>query len=199
MVLCRVPHKCSGNGGKCPTRSFPIWEMPINELDRRENIALDDDLSGCALVSSCGNLNTVKQFNHFLENNFRRHYTTSKAPFSLALDASWLAQNRGFVNVLKNWMSSLLKKYTDVYFVTHAQAIHWIQSPVSVEDLNDFDPWKSPVCRSEGIPECFLPNICPLKTEALPGEVNRLHTCVDCPKHYPWLGDPSGEGQKISK
>ena len=119
---------------------------------------------------------------------------------SLALDASWLHQNRGFVNILKNWMSSLLKKYSDVYFVTHAQAIHWIQSPVAAGvDLNEFGPWTSSACRAEGIPACFLPNICPLKTEALPGEVNRLHTCVECPKYYPWLGDPAGEGKKISK
>ena len=171
--------------------------MPINELDRRENVALDETLTGCAIVSSCGNLNTVKQFNHFLENNFRRHYTTSKAPLSLALDASWLTQNRGFVNVLKNWMNAILKKYADVYFVTHTQAIHWIQSSVGVEQLNDFGPWRNPVCRPEGLPACFLPNICPLSTESLPGEVNRLHTCMECPKYYPWLRDPSGEGKRF--
>merc|ERR1712012_791978 len=33
----RMPHKCHGNAGKCPSRAHPIWEMVINELDRRDD------------------------------------------------------------------------------------------------------------------------------------------------------------------
>lgn len=31
----RMPHKCNGNAHNCPSRSHPVWEMVMNELDRR--------------------------------------------------------------------------------------------------------------------------------------------------------------------
>merc|ERR1712025_1255623 len=34
----RMPHKCHGNAGNCPSRSHPVWELPINELDRRDDL-----------------------------------------------------------------------------------------------------------------------------------------------------------------
>ena len=37
-----------------------------------------------------------------------------------------------------------------------------------------------------GLPFCSLPNACPLTTRELPGEVLRLHTCMECPNNYPW-------------
>ena len=45
-LLMKMPHKCHGNAGKCPTRSHPIWELPINELDRRDDPTYDERLSG---------------------------------------------------------------------------------------------------------------------------------------------------------
>ena len=51
-----MPHKCHGNSGNCPSRSHPIWEMPINELDRRDDPDFDESLTGCHLVSSCSNI-----------------------------------------------------------------------------------------------------------------------------------------------
>ena len=30
----KMPHKCHGNAQNCPSRSHPVWEMVINELDR---------------------------------------------------------------------------------------------------------------------------------------------------------------------
>jgi hypothetical protein len=51
-----MPHKCHGNAQNCPSRAHPIWEMPINELDRRDDPDFDEDLTGCHLVSSCSNV-----------------------------------------------------------------------------------------------------------------------------------------------
>ena len=68
-----MPHRCHGNAGKCPSRSHPIWELPINELDRRDDVDFDERLSGCSLVSSCSNLYEPAQFKSFLENNFQRY------------------------------------------------------------------------------------------------------------------------------
>jgi len=30
-----MPHKCHGNKENCPSRAHQVWELPINELDRR--------------------------------------------------------------------------------------------------------------------------------------------------------------------
>ena len=38
-----MPHKCHGNGGNCPSRAHPVWELPINELDRRDDPDFDAD------------------------------------------------------------------------------------------------------------------------------------------------------------
>lgn len=68
-----MPHKCHGNGENCPSRSHPIWEMPINELDRREDPDFDERLSGCHLVSSCSNVYERSQFRTLLDHNFNRY------------------------------------------------------------------------------------------------------------------------------
>lgn len=42
----RMPHKCHGYGQNCPTRSHAVWEVIMNELDRREDPKFDEKLSG---------------------------------------------------------------------------------------------------------------------------------------------------------
>ena len=66
IILLRMPHKCHGNSGNCPSRSHPIWEMPINELDRRDDPDFDENLTGCHLVSSCSNIYHKDQFRYFM-------------------------------------------------------------------------------------------------------------------------------------
>ena len=117
----RMPHKCHGNGGNCPSRSHPIWELPINELDRRDDPDFDESLTGCHLVSSCSNIYHKDQFRRLLQHNFDRHYSTNKAPLSLSFEASWLMTNKGFLDVLEEWMDHILTSYTDTYFVTGLQ------------------------------------------------------------------------------
>jgi len=197
----RMPHKCHGNSGNCPSRSHPIWEMPINELDRRDDPNFDETLSGCHLVSSCGNINDPVAFKNFLQHNFERHYgseqPSNRAPLSLSFDPSWLLPGQGvrkdFVNVLDKWMTEILTAYNDVYFVTELQVIQWIQDPVGVTSLRDYPAWKEK-CTVKGQPFCSLPNPCPVSSRELPGETIRLHTCVECPSTYPWIQDPTGEG-----
>merc|ERR1712088_921274 len=76
----RMPHKCHGNGGNCPSRGHPVWELPINELDRRDDPDFDENLTGCHLVSSCSNIYHKDQFRQLLNHNFERHYGTNRAP-----------------------------------------------------------------------------------------------------------------------
>lgn len=189
----RMPHACHGNALNCPSRSHPVWEMPINELDRRDDPDFDENLTGCHLVSSCSNIYHKDQFRALLQHNFERHYSTNRAPISLSFDPSWLISNKGFDDVMSEWMSSIITLYPDVYFVTETQVIQWMQNPTSIQGLRDFQEWKDK-CAVKGQPLCSLPNPCPLTTRELPGETLRLHTCVPCPKNYPWIQDPTGDG-----
>ena len=120
-LLMRMPHKCHGNAGKCPTRSHNVWEVPINELDRRDDPTYDERLSGCHLVSSCSNIYEKEQFARLLRHNFNRHYQTNKAPLSLSFDAAWLKVNKGFTKVLSEWVAEILEQHNDVYFVSARQ------------------------------------------------------------------------------
>lgn len=54
----RMPHRCHGNLQTCPTRSHAVWEMVMNELDRREDPTTDESIPGCAMVDSCSNILT---------------------------------------------------------------------------------------------------------------------------------------------
>jgi len=192
----RMPHKCHGNAGNCPSRPHNIWEMPINELDRRDDPTFDESLTGCHLVSSCSNIYYKDQFKDLLVHNFNRHYESNKAPLSLSFDPSWLISNKGFDSVLEDWMDDVLANYPDVYFVTELMVIQWMQKPTGTSALRDFADWKEK-CLVGGQPSCNLPNACPLTTREIPGAEFRLHTCMPCPKTYPWIADPTGEGFDI--
>jgi hypothetical protein len=189
----RMPHKCHGNAKQCPSRSHEIWEMPINELDRRDDPNFDEQLTGCHLVSSCSNIYYKDQFRSLLTHNFLRHYESNRAPLSLSFDPSWLISNKGFDDVLSEWMTFILTTYSDVYFTTEIQVIQWMQNPTGTQSLRDFAEWKDK-CQVKDQPYCSLPNPCPLNTRELPGETLRLHTCMPCPKMYPWILDPTGDG-----
>lgn len=62
----RMPHRCHGNLQSCPTRSHAVWELVMNELDRREDPSIDEDIPGCAMVDSCSNILTGKRKYIFL-------------------------------------------------------------------------------------------------------------------------------------
>jgi len=187
----RIPHKCFGD---CPKQSWPIWEIPINELDRREDPKFDEELTGCPLVSSCTNIQDTDQFKTLLEHNFQRHYTTNRAPLSFSFAPFWLKSNKGFVKVFEDWMDQTLARYNNVYFVTNYQSLLWITNPTRNQNIPTFEDWKKN-CKVEGQPVCSLPNECPLTSPELPNqETIRLWTCQQCPRRYPWLLDPEGAG-----
>lgn len=189
----RMPHRCHGNLQRCPTRSHAVWELVMNELDRREDPTFDEDLPGCAMIDSCSNILSGEQFYAFLNHNFDRHYTQNRAPLGLFFHAAWLKNNPEFMDAFLFWMDETLAKHNDVYFVTMTQVIQWVQNPQTSTEVKNFEPWKEK-CSPAGAPACWVPNSCALTTKELPGETLRLHTCTRCPPNYPWLNDPSGDG-----
>lgn len=194
----RMPHRCHGNGQSCPSRSHAVWEMVMNELDRRDDPAFDEVLAGCAMVDSCSNIIDGEQFGDFLRHNFERHYFTNRAPLGLYFHAAWLTSKREYMDVFLEWIDETLEEKNDVYFVTMTQVIQWMQEPKESAQIRDFLPWKEK-CDVKGQAYCSLSNPCALGSRELPGETIRLHTCMECPNHYPWVEDPTGDDYASDK
>merc|ERR1711884_800508 len=129
----RMPHRCHGDLQKCPTRSHAVWEMVMNELDRREDPTVDEDLPGCAMVDSCSNILTGDQFYNFLTHNFYRHFDQNRAPLGLFFHSSWLKNNPEFLDAFLYWIDEVLDKHKDTYFITMTQVVQWIQEPVTAD------------------------------------------------------------------
>jgi len=190
----KMPHRCHGNLQSCPTRSHAVWEMVMNELDRREDPTIDEDLPGCAMLDSCSNILTGDQFYNFLTHNFYRHFDQNRAPLGLFFHSSWLKNNPEFLDAFLYWIDEVLANHPEVYFITQTQVIQWIQDPVTKESAKNFLPWQEK-CSPGPRTECLVPNSCKLANDKeLAGEQFLMYTCQRCPNQYPWLNDPLGEG-----
>jgi len=190
----RMPHRCHGNLQNCPTRPLAVWEIPINELDRREDPTVDEDLPGCAMVDSCSNIRSGDQFYNFLTHNFYRHFDQNRAPLGLFFHSSWLKNTPEFLDAFLYWIDEVLANHPEVYFVTQTQVIQWIQDPVTVEAARNFPAWQEK-CSPGPRTECLVPNTCKLGNDKeLPGQQLVMYTCTRCPNIYPWKNDPYGEG-----
>jgi len=189
----KMPHRCHGNLQNCPTRSHAVWEMVMNELDRREDPNVDEDLPGCAMIDSCSNILDGDQFYNFLTHNFYRHYDQNRAPLGLFYHAAWLKNNPDFLDAFLYWIDEVLDKHKDTYFITMTQVIQWIQEPVTADKASSYAPWQEK-CAPGPRKSCLVANTCKLSSKEIPGEVLNLQTCIRCPNKYPWLNDPSGNG-----
>ena len=189
----RLPHACIGTA-RCPSRQFPVWQLPINELDRRESGSKSSDtLTGCHHVSSCTHLYHPHQLKQLLNVNLKRHMTTNRAPLSLSFNPAWLISQEGFVEAVDEWMTEVARKHSDVYFVTHQQVIQYLEHPVTSRSIRDLpEGWKER-CGWSRRRVCLHPTTCLLTSPELPGEEVRLRTCQPCPHTYPWLANPTGE------
>ena len=184
----RMPHKCLGLDQKCPSRSFEVMEMVLNELDRRDDPEHDERLTGCYYVDQCANVVEPDQFRRFLDHNLAHHYNTNRAPFGLHFTAAYFETRKSFLYEFKRWIKEKAQsgKY---FFVTNKQAIDWMTNPVPISEIVDYPEWRT-TCQVEGLPYCSIPNPCPFN---LPRyfpyeEAVYLNTCADCPQQYPWLG-----------
>ncbi|KAL7640115.1 UNVERIFIED_CONTAM: hypothetical protein RMT77_009529 [Armadillidium vulgare] len=190
----RIPHKCLGTDQNCPSQPFPVWEIPLNELDRRDDVLFDEELTGCHYVDSCSNIVEEKQFARFLDNNLAHHYGTNRAPLGLHFTAAFFETKPHFLKVFKEWVRRTAEN-GNYFFVTMQQAISWILNPTEIAGINNFEEWKLK-CDVQGLPFCSLPNPCPNRVPRLfPNEESMyLYTCSECPNTYPWLYDPYGQG-----
>ena len=189
----RIPHVCIGTEQRCPTRNFTVWEMVMNEMDRRDDPDFSESLTGCNYIDQCANIVDPKQFRAFLESNLQRHYATNRAPLGLHFTSSYFLTRKSFLREFTKWIADVASR-GDFFFVNMVQAINWMEAPTEIAALNNFAEWKTK-CVPTGQPYCSLPNPCkskPPRSLASEGKMY-LHTCVECPRRYPWLYNPLGD------
>merc|ERR1739838_622026 len=87
--------------------------------------------------------------------------------------------------------------FDDVYYVSMAQAMAWMQDPQTLDTINSFEPWKCNQANhqltcTEG-KSCRL-GLNPDLEAANGGGTRYMVTCSACPTVYPWLWDAKGRG-----
>lgn len=154
-----------------------LWEI---------GLVMWQDLQGgrCSMGDACSNPSDEDGVYEMIMKNFKRHYTSNRAPFGLYYHSAWFSNEhhrRGFLRVIDD----LLTYYKDVYFVTKTEALAWIRNPTPLKELyrvNLFGCSRDP----HRPPPCLHPNICNVGSHS---GSRFLKTCQPCPKRYPWLGD----------
>ncbi|PFX27397.1 uncharacterized protein LOC111327624 [Stylophora pistillata] len=163
----------------CPTDSFPgLWEVPmIDYNDSRGN--------PCNMIDGCYPPANAQEAYDLLLTNFERHYTTNRAPFPMFMHAKWFAEYPYTMSAMKQFLQDILAR-GDVWMIGIKQVIEWIKSPTSLDDIENFAPWK---CDPPSPPPaCATTNVC-----GFPNDPHYLYTCTrPCPAHYPWVGNPDG-------
>jgi len=180
-----VPHKCKEKS--CPTRQFPgMWEIPLNSH------FVEGYIGGhCPFIDQCVFTHMGKEdILEWLKEDFNRHYTTNRAPYTLAMHTNWFT-TREQRDALEDWLDWIQEK-EDVYMVTGTQALLWMLDPTPVAKIKNFDAWQ---CKEK--PEhpkpCKSPNKCSLAhREGNVNVVRYMTTCATCPDQYPWLGNSRG-------
>ena len=198
-MFFKMPHRCHGDLQNCPTRSSGVWEMVMNELDRREDPTTDEIVSGCSMIDACSNILDGDQFYNFLIHNFYRHFDQNRAPLNLAFHAAWLKNNPEFLDAFLYWIDGIQEAHPDeVYFTTMTQVIQWMQEPVDLNSAHTFGPWLekcAPEIKSSSPPKVHN---CKLYTEQLAGEF-LMPTSQRCPNFFPWIADPTGQSDGVRR
>ncbi|XP_068676705.1 chitin deacetylase 7-like [Montipora foliosa] len=163
----------------CPTNSFPgLWEVPMIDY-------IDSKGYPCNMIDECTAPADEQDVYNLLNTNFERHYKSNRAPFPMFMHASWFKDYSFTLKAVKKFLLEKLS-YGDVWMVGVRHAIEWIKTPTSLDDIENFSPWK---CDTPSPPPaCKVPNVC-----GFPDDPHYLWTCTKpCPPHYPWVGNPDG-------
>ncbi|XP_075525277.1 chitin deacetylase 8-like isoform X2 [Dermacentor variabilis] len=166
----------------CPEHPYPgLWVVPMNVLFRER---AGQDLP-CSMADMCvPQPITANDTFEYLRSNFEDFYTTNRAPFPLFLHEAYLQQpsrKQGYLQFV-DW---LLQK-DDVFLVTISEVLRFMQDP---KPLGAYVQHTCP----GGVVQSTCPkaNTCAYKNTSLGGD-RYMTTCSQCPKNYPWVGNPMG-------
>lgn len=141
----------------------------------------------CTMGNSCTSPADEKGVFELIMTNFKRHYETNRAPFGLFYQSNWFTighHKAGFLRFIDEVL-----KLGDVYFVTNWQLLKWIQNPIKLDRIDQFESWQ---CSKENRiqDECMVPNICHVKFQKNDKISSRFFkTCQRCPTEYPWINN----------
>lgn len=96
----KIPHDCIGNNN-CPSRSYPdVWEMVMNQMEI-------DDVT-CVYADQCPpSLNGDDIFHMFIH-NFKRHYSSNRAPMGLYFHSSWF-NRQDYIDAFNKFVDYVLQ------------------------------------------------------------------------------------------
>lgn len=121
----------------------------------------------------------------WMKGNFHRIYDSNRAPFGVHLHAAWFQRGRNYWNAFLNFLD-YLKTFDDVFLVKTSTVIDYVKNPVPLDKFDSCAQMRRSTCSVR---------FCPLQKKDGNGSEERYMTvCTKCPREYPWLGDPFGEG-----
>ncbi|KAJ8981896.1 hypothetical protein NQ317_007288, partial [Molorchus minor] len=179
----KMPHSCKENNQVCPTRSYTgVWEIPLNQLEA-------DNFTTCTTMASCIPNLSGRELYTILMHNFKRHYLSNRAPYGLHLNSKWF-KNRERLASFHRFLKDV-RKQPDVWLVTNWQAIQWMRKPKTLDQISSFEPWSCRKRFEKSEIACDIPNVCKLHNRILQQD-RYLHTCIECPRSYPWIRNEFG-------
>lgn len=171
--LCNSP-------ATCPVESYPgLWIIPGLYYKQKSGYP-------CAMLDACTDPKTEQDWIDFFMDNFNAHYNGSRSPFGIYSHSAWFFQGPERANAYNAFLDKLATM-NDVYIITHAQALAWVQNPTPLSKIVDFTPWQCPVRPN---PRCDYKSASCHKVYP---DQSQLNSCtVPCPPHYPQYGNPDG-------
>ncbi|KAI9483884.1 MAG: hypothetical protein EXX96DRAFT_500390 [Benjaminiella poitrasii] len=171
-----------------------FWEIPMYSVVDGSGIAQLMDVYLAGSTADVTNWSTT---------NFERHYNGNRQPFGVYVHPTHLTNYPGTADVsdLKNSVVSFIKSLEgkpDVWFVTNAQLLQWMQNPVPASQLADQPYMKcntpqvgKEICNgleditiTNGVVSSSLLNTCSFGTSS-------WATCFNCPGSEPTLDNPT--------
>ncbi|KAK5646170.1 hypothetical protein RI129_004634 [Pyrocoelia pectoralis] len=159
--------------GSCPIESYPhFWVLPIINLKGIYN-------NECNAILGCMASGTAEEVRDWLMGEFNRIYENNRAPMTLMLSTAWFQSYENTFEGLELFLNELSAK-NDVFLVSAREVVNWARNPVSYQYYRVEHNKKNQECKPR---PCFL---------KFGNQERIMHSCVDCPRVYPWLNIPDG-------
>jgi len=169
----------------CPGNRYPgIWTVPMISVT-------DKNGTQCAMIDSCPRPSNQAEAYNYLRDNFLRHYTTSKAPYGVYLQANAWFQTTTYNFAAYLQFLDYLGTLDDVYIVSLGKVVDWMRNPVPLSQLPNSPTFQCPYMP----PSICIPRNCYYDANTTPVDVNAdrvMMSCTTCPDLYPWTGNPLG-------
>ncbi|OWF54209.1 uncharacterized protein LOC110445427 [Mizuhopecten yessoensis] len=122
----------------CPMDTYAgVWEVPIIPLINSKAKESCNYADGCKSQP-----NTKEDTSKFLQENFNRHYKSTRSPFGIHLSQKWFHWYYNHnLSGLNNFLNHVLL-LPDVYIVSISDMIGWVKQPTALKHLKEFQPWR---------------------------------------------------------